>query len=1103
MIYQSMSRILHCTLVAFLALACAHPGWSQSIFATVTGTVTDTSGAVLPGADVVAVHKTLGLKYATQSNAAGVFTLPELREGEYTVRVTSQGFKEFAAEGIILATRDVRRLDVRLELGTVTEVVEVTAQSGAIETERATISATRGRDELARLPISAVNMYYMFMSLPATTARGSTPSFAGSREDQFLMTIDGASINSGQVGALSNLAGQNETFQEMRVEMVNTTAEHSGLAHVMMASRTGNNDLHGEFFWNYHTPAFRAREFYAQERVSEVRHNYGFIASGPLFLPKIYDGRNRTFWSISGDTDGANNSVREMYTTVPLEPWRRGDFSGLGVQIRNPINGDIYTDGRIPQQFINPVSQKILDRFYPLPNEGDVNVFKSRNNLAVVRTDPDKVWHGTARLDHKISDADYAFISFHFHEVDVNSFDGSLPTTGGQIDQKRLNKMVSFAENHTFSPNLINQFRFSYAFNHNARRGVLMGREIVDYLGLQGLYPDLPDARGVTSISFLTGGFTGISQTAQRRPGFVNKNMNVQNDVSYFRGRHNFKMGIQLGFIGFEDLTIPLDTYGGARFNNTFSKVPGVSNSGHVWADFLFGVPTDVTRSMPRMADKRNHPNIDWYFLDEWKVNQKLTLNLGLRYEYHAPWRQDNGMISMFDFSNGGRIVVADEGMRQVSPFVPASYIPIVSASSVGLPADTLLFGDRNNFIPRVQAAYRPFNNSSTVFRAGYGLAYDMTPYAPSMGGVPFIVDEPRYTNPVSNPTVIFPVIFPASGSGTQSTISLPSSVNPKLVMPMTQQWSFSIGHERWNTAFEAMYTGTATRKMWYGYDLNAPLPDGNLYNTKPRPFPQYPGITYNTNGRSHIYNALMLKAHRRFANGPIFQVAYTWARDIGDDSGPEFWFDRSRERGPDQLTPNQRFTASVIYELPIGQGKKLWTGMPKAADYALGGWELAVTSYQQTGQHLTPQMTFPDPTGTKFTNSGRSNLSGYRPDVIGDPNNGPRTADQWFNTSAFVAPPIGRPGNAGRGIIVGPGTNVVHASVHKTFYLADRERGPRLTVGLLANNVFNHINYGNPSTNLSSSGVGQITSSGGGNRSNPGDLAAARSMRLRLRIEF
>lgn len=1099
-----MSRILNWTFASMLAVALTNPAWCQSIFSTVTGTVADSTGAVLPGAEITAVHKTLGLKYSTQSNAAGIYTLPELREGEYTLRVSSKGFKEFVAEGITLATRDVRRFDVRMELGSLTEVVEVTAETAAIETERATISSTRGREELSRLPISAVNMYYMFMSLPATTARGSTPSFAGSREDQFLMTIDGASINSGQVGALSNLAGQNETFQEMRVEMVNTTAEHSGLAHVMLTSRTGNNDLHGEFFWNYHTPAFRAREFYARERVSEIRHNYGFIASGPLVLPKLYNGRNRTFWILTGDTDGANQNVREMYTTVPLEAWRRGDFSGLGIQIRNPLNGEVYPDGRIPAQFINPVSKKIQERFYPLPNVGNTSVFTSRNNLSMNRTDPDKVWHGTARLDHKISDADYAFVSFQMHEVDVNSFDGSLPTTGGQIDQKRLNKMVSFAENHTFSPNLINQFRFSYAFNHNARRGVLMGREIVDYLGLQGLFPDLPDARGVTQVSFLTGSLTGISQTAERRPGFVNKNMNVQNDVSYFRGRHSLKMGLQLGFIGFEDLTIPLSTYGSMRFNNTFTKVPGVSNSGHVWADFLFGVPTDVNRSMPRMVDKRSHPSIDWYFLDEWKVTQKLTLNLGLRYEYHAPWRQDSGMISMFDAAEGGRIVVADEGMRRISPFVPKGYIPIVSASNAGLPAETLLYGDTNNFIPRLQLAYKPFNSSSTVLRAGYGLAYDMTPYAPSMGGVPFIVDEPTYTNPVSNPSVVLPVVFPGSGAGVQSTLSLPSAVNAHLAVPITQQWSFSIGHERWNTAFEALYTGTATRKMWYGYDMNAPAPDSNLYSGKARPFPQFPGITYNTNGGSHTYNALMLKAQRRFSSGFMYQVGYTWARDIGDEGGPEFWFDRSRERGPDSLTPNQRFTASLIYQLPFGHGQKLGKGMPKVADYAFGGWELGINSYQQTGQHLTPEMNFPDPTGTKFTNSGRPTVSGYRPDVIGDPNKGPRTAERWFDPSVFVAPPIGRPGNAGRGIIDGPGTNVMHASIHKTFYLGERGRGPRMTVGLLANNVFNHVNYANPSLNLSSAAsVATITQSGGGNRSNPGDLAAARSMRLRLRIEF
>ncbi len=750
-----MSRLSYfaATLLA-LALG-AGTATAQSTFGSITGTVTDATGAAAPEAAITAVHKTAGLSYTTRANTAGVYTLPDLRDGEYTVRATLAGFKEFVREGIVLEVRAVRRLDIRMEVGALTERVEVSAEAGAIETERATVSAIRSEQYLTRTGLSANGLWASFLTFPMTQQRGSSPSFAGTRNDQYQMTVDGASINAGTGGVISNLGGENQVFKDMRIDMVNAGAEHSGLAHVLLVTKSGENDLHGNAFFNYQSPAFRARDFFATQAPTGINRRFGFDVGGPLIIPKVYNGKNRTFWHVSANKVGGSKLRDELRPTVPLEAWRKGDFSGLGIQIRNPITGDVYTDGKIPAAALNQTALKIQEMFYPLPNIGDTSNFVSRNHLSL-KTGPSSVERRTtAKLDQRFSDKDYAYASFQMHQVDVNDWDGDLPAFDFKR-HKRITKSLAGVWTRTINAAMVNEVRFSHAFNTYPRRGKYEGREIVSLLGLQGLNPNLPEGGGVFKVGFSGIGITGISQTDQLSPGAVNNNTSIANDFAFFRGRHNLKMGILYGWIAYDNQSLGSNTFGQATFSANYSKVPNVSRSGHAYADFLFGTPTTSNRGSMGPLDARRRNVYDFYFQDQWKVASWVTLSLGMRYEYHPAWTSVSGALSAFDPVTG-QVVVPDAGMSAVSKFVPQGYVNIVSASSVGLPAKSLVYSDRNNFQPRFSAAFRPFKDNRTVISAGFSVAHDHGPFTPTSAGTPFSVDEPSFTNTANTPTVVPP----------------------------------------------------------------------------------------------------------------------------------------------------------------------------------------------------------------------------------------------------------------------------------------------------------------------------------------------------------
>ena len=389
------------------------------------------------------------------------------------------------------------------------------------------------------------------------------------------------------------------------------------------------------------------------------------------------------------------------------------------------------------------------------------------------------------------------------------------------------------------------------------------------------------------------------------------------------------------------------------------------------------------------------------------------------------------------------------------------------------------------------------------MFRAGFGLFYDVVPRNPNAAGSPYVLNEPAYTNPSPSPTVTLPMAWPSAGAAGPTNVTLPAGIRKDLRIPYSPQWSATIEHQRWGNGFRISYVGTGTRQGEYSYNINQPVAGPGLFINKGRMFLNYPAISYITNGAGHQYNALTLATRREMKNGLTFQVAYELSRDIGDlerGGAPEDAYNRARERGVWVDVPTHRVTSFAVYQLPFGKGRRFASNVNRIVDAVIGGWGVSPVWSMYSGQFLTPQWTGSDPAGISYTTSATPASVTIRPSQVADPNlpAGQRSVTHWFNTAAFVAPTAGYLGTASRGAIKGPGLVVVDLGLSKYFNLTEKLR---LRAEGTATNLANHPNWSNPGVNISTpSSAGVITSVGGvASFDQPG----TRTIRMSLRLEW
>jgi hypothetical protein len=1100
---------------------------AQSTFGTMLGTVTDASGSVVPNASIEITNQGENVSHKLVTDSQGNFEALNLKAGIYSVAAEAKGFKSYRGTDIELQARQTLRVNIPLQLGSVAETVEVQAIAPVIATDSAVISSSFHTQQVLGLPANyrgagSTSPYALLAYQPGIQSdNGNSFSLQGGLPSQTEVSLDGIStVSVASNGPLTQLFPSVEGIAEMKVQGVGNNAEFAQVGDITTTSRGGSNQFHGSAFEYLQNRAFDANAFGATTKPQKTANTFGGSVGGRI-IP------NRTFFFGTFE-DMQYRTGSSLQLTVPTAAMRTGDFSNQGV-VKDPTTNLPFPNNQIPSSLISPIASKVL-AYYPLPNFGSTTVQQS-SNFRSSAPSPTTSWQTDVRLDQILTSKQSMFGRLSWKNQNSTSPSAFLLPSSTSYNNSRT---VVVSHSYTIVPTVLNEARFGLAISNSATAYGFDGKAITAGFGLQGL-PQLT-FNGLSSFSFST----GTSGFGAGKPGFTYSHSYQWTDnLTWIKGRHTMKFGADvrrlraqtaLGFIG-------SDNYGNFSFDGRFS--------GSDVGDFLLGIPYLSTNS----AVNQDNDGISWHYgvfaQDSFKVSSRLTLEFGLRWEYHPPFLDQGSDITNFDRSVPvtGRVIIpntqqalaitAPGFLQSINACPGPAYngipcTPFLTADKAGYP-NTLRFAQKKDFNPRFGFAYRPFDDTKTVIRGAFG-RYTMT----TLGGVFYSLtgvsssDVRQFTNSLQNgvPQFKFPQIS-TNGSGITSTpygqAYFGTANDPHFKDPYAMQWSMSVERDLgWNTGLRVSYIGLRSVQLPWAPDLNQPLASTVPYAQRPltdRPFPYWGRIYSRDTGANAIFNSLQIEGSHRSRAGLTFDSAFTWAKNLSDAAGPapSGWsgdtgggrvtnsLDRRDDRGDVAFTRRLRWLNSSLYDLPFGKGRRFGNAMTPVAEALIGGWHTSAILLLQTGPYLTPTMSGGDPSGT-----GGDIRGTQRPDSVGiDPSFSNPTADAFFNRSAFVCPgripgtanqfncsvtPIARFGNAGVGTLVGPATLNLSMGLGKSFQVAE---GKRLNFEASFKNLPNHPNLADPGTNITSINFGRITSARGA------DSGGNRIGQFALRFEF
>jgi hypothetical protein len=796
-----------------------------------------------------------------------------------------------------------------------------------------------------------------------------------------------------------------------------------------------------------------------------TRDNYeGLHVSGPVFLPKLYDGRNRSFFMFTLELY-QKPLHGPSFLTSPTDAMRRGDFSNLRdpsgqlIPIRDPLTQQPFPGNIIPANRVYPGAKPYLDQFYPLPNIS-TPVFNNNTftdfyeyNLISRRWD--------VRFDQVISPKNTFFFRY-FRYQDPNDRYFKFFGSGKNLSLFNFHT-YQFSDTHTFTPSLLNEFRFAMTDIVNLQRVGVQAKPVIDLLGIQGI-PEILYSGDVTGMPVIN--ITGVQAISQFSHGdSYNRVWDFFDNVTYNRRRHSMKFGVN--FRKDTDLNNFWDKPGTFNFTGFFTGVG--------MADYMLGLPASSQRSYPRVAlgpIQRGSWYNSLYVQDDFKVNSRLTLNFGLRWDGYLPGQETHDLYYNFDPKTGNLVVPSQDAITKIVPTFPST-IKVVTADQAGFPS-RLRNTDLNNFSPRLGLAWRPFDEK-TVIRTAYGRYTDglSLGYIPTSG--PWGGNE-DFINRLNNgvPLWQFPAAYPPGVVGSRPGTAAVTGFDVNIRNPYVQQWNLTVERQIEETVVRVQYVGTkATQLYWYP-NLNLPAPSTIPFSDSRRPFPQYGSINFRTNGGNSTYHAMTLAAERRLRYGITFNSYWTWSRLLTDsyESGSEVngldfggaqWiptFDRAKWKGNENHNPKHRWTTIWFADLPFGKKKRLGSNWNSVTDFIAGGWATSGVLNLQTGWWVSPFYTGgTDPAGIGI-NSGV--LDRIADGVKSNQNLQPR--DFFFDPAAFVMPPtnVGRFGTAGMNFMQEPSWWTFDFGIQKTFPIKERLRFEFLCK---VKNIFNHGFWGRQST--------------------------------------
>lgn len=1071
-------------LVALVLVLAPTGANAQTTNAAIVGDVTDESGALVPGANVTVTNLSTGVQREISTNERGAYRAYPVQPGTYDVAASSEGFKTRLRTGIIVEVAATVKVDLSLELGQVTETVEVTGQIPVLQTQDASVGGTVTTSEIERIPVNGRNYTRLILMMPGTSGMTYSQS-RGTQSGTFLISVNGArpqDNNFTMDGVDNNMMMMNspggsppmDAIQEFRVA-TNNNAEfgRSMGANVNIAIKSGSRDLHGSMYWYVRNDNFDANDFFANRsgtgKVAFSQNQYGAAFGGPV--PGL---RDSTFWFVNYegfDRRRGNNALANF----PTELQRRGDFSELAQRIYDPFTGVADADGNIvreqfqnnavPQSMHHPAITTYLDIMIPLPNipgkltQNYTNTTKASNDREFI----------VMRGDHNTGGKD-SFNVRYLHQNVATFSPSSNPYLSRENDFDVRNLSAQWTR--LVNPSSILEVRFGYnaPWNPNCTLNSKINRgDFLDQTGIQMFQREVlcePIPNMSSDGEFSAGG--GGTNTGDKVWQFIT-------NYATNAGNHSIKFGVNYSRRHFYTNTSnPMN--GNLWFNGDLTSLYNDPGSGFSTASMLLGTPRQFRRSTGETITNGRINAWQFFFQDDWRVTSKLTVNLGMRYEYNNPpydttdqlgnlWITPNpvtGNLGRLMWSTVNPEIEPETGERNQ----PAKRLGTTRA---------LMFPDRNNIGPRAGIAYQV--DDKTVVRTGVGVFYNSTfvqelqdlrkfwPYTPQQVAT---VNAVTPENPV-------PTFFADNpGPPYSSTAAIGGwPQQPTNRSPYSAQWNFFIQRELVDQlSLNVGYVGSSSRKQ-IGYTaVNTPLTPGPGEIQPRRLMPDFGNVDGGFNRFGGLYNALQVEMNKRFGRGFGFRMNYTWSKAMDEQSSLAEWktqdpFNIRNDWSRSSWDLQHVFQIAYQWDLPIGRGRRWGADWNAAANAFLGGWALEGFTRFNTGPPVGVL------SGRDIANVGRSY---QRPDVTCDPNNGPKTAEQWYKVDCFQFPQQFNYGNSGANIVEAQGINSWDVSIAKQFQVAE---GHRLILRGEFFNMFNKTHFRKPGSNrndtLASGSVARI----------------------------
>ena len=1072
-------------------------------FGSIGGEIRDSTGAIISDVTVTVTNAGTNAARTVVTNEAGEYFFPSLAPGTYTVKAEKSGFKTVVRNQVELQVQLAARIDFNLQVGQISESVEVQAEGALLVTDNATVGTVIENRRIVELPLNGRN-YLQLVSLAPNVSTGfsgqgqatarqggiraaQTIAVGGQRTNFNHYTLDGVENTDPNFNTFIVMPSI-DALQEFKVQTGVYPAEFGRMAtQINVLTKSGTNQYHGALFEFFRNNKMDATS-YAFTALRPARdpfkwNQYGFTMGGPVVLPKVVNGKDKLFFMANYEAYRKRGSVTALYSLAPAAI-QGGDFSGVANRIFDPTshvqqaNGTItatpFPGNVLPSTRISSISTKFLE-FYRTPT-----LPGAANNFVEAQARPQNRDQFVQRMDYVESSK--STWTGRYSWGDENESSPGLNQNGTKL----LTNLEQYMGTNTrvLSPTIVTETRFGYTRFYNSVGTLLANqRNVVDELAIPGLKGGAPVGWGIPAIGLGAYGSIGDSTDGP----FENKNSTLQflNNTSIIRDTHSFRFGGEIRRDQFNQVG---NQYGRGSFSfaKTQTQDPFTHSQGDEFASFLLGA-VSLTEVAAQIASVQfRATSFAVYFDDIWKLTPKLTLSLGLRYENTPPWTDISGNLTTVFFNAFDTTPnIADQSRYPVflrqgkgtgDPYagfkVRWPNIPLVQDNRLG---DRLVNRDNNDFAPRIGLAWNP--NSKWVVRLGAGTFYNQDQGNPRFDVGRNAAGRSRNDDNPDFPSETWLNGIGAAGSA-NAIIVTPQAFSNKFDRrtPYTNQWLLNVQRElAANLTFEAGYLGSVSHHLESYRGVSAAVPGPGTVASR-SPYPNFGLLVLVENGGNGNYNSLGTKLTKRYSNGVTALVAYTWSKSIDETSGirtedSDSLFSQNGncqrcERGLSAFDVRHRLVVSGLYDLPFGKGRKLAI-RSRFANVLAGGWQLGSIVTWRSGFPINP---------TDGMNRANTNVANDRPDATGQSESLDHpTTQRWFNTAAFVLQPVYQFGNAGRNTVIGPAGLTWDASADKSFRMP--KEGHQLEIRAEFFNVMNHPAWGLPNTNLSSRTYGQVTS--------------------------